>query len=115
MLKRGFPKSCTEGNKIKYYSWLRLKEFAEKESSLEKVLGSKEDFLAYLKKVHDYYTYHPTQRESEEIMEFKGPQSFSDASNTKLILIMGKGGSNGTKNPFLKLKLRKFLELLMPQ
>ena len=60
MITRGFPKGNNQLKRFKYYSWLRLKEFAEKETSLDKVLGSKEDFLAYLKKVHEYYLFHPS-------------------------------------------------------
>ena len=90
MIKRGFPKGNNQLKSFKYYSWLRLKEFAEKESSLEKVLGSNEDFLAYLEKVHEYYRKHPSCLENEGIMEFKGPQTFSDVSNTQLLHYYGK-------------------------
>ena len=90
MIKRGFPKGNNQLKSFKYYSWLRLKEFAEKESSLEKVLGSNEDFLAYLEKVHEYYRKHPSCLENEGMMEFKCPQSYSDVSNTQLLHYYGK-------------------------
>ena len=44
MLRKGFPKACNQENMLRCYSWLRLKEYANEESTLDKVLGSKENF-----------------------------------------------------------------------
>ena len=52
LLQRGFPK-CLAPKRVKYYSWLRLKYYANEVSTIDKVLSSEELFLQLLKKFND--------------------------------------------------------------
>ena len=56
LLQRGFP-NCLTSKRFKYYSWLRLKSFANEVSTIDIVLSSEELFMELLKKVDNYYIY----------------------------------------------------------
>ena len=94
LLKRGFSKfetKLTNSQKFKWYSWLRFKAFATKDSTVENVLLSKDEFLRYLGKVDLHYKWHKSSIDAEGLEESKGPQNFDDIENKTLLHYYGKG------------------------
>ena len=62
--KRGFPTKTT-AFEYQWYYWLRLKELAEKEDSLQEMLEKEELFSSDLMMAHPYYRMQPKCREQE--------------------------------------------------
>lgn len=102
LINQGFPKF--EPLKFKWYSWLRFKFFAERDSNLDNVLSSKEDFMSFLKTLHEFYRGNQICIQPEGVEEFKGPQSYDDINNKELLHYYGKGWYKWYKNPFLSSK-----------
>ena len=85
--ERGFPVK-----KYRYYSFLYLKESAQKNFlSPDDIKSDETLFMDSLDVVNDYFRRHPDQVENQNIVEFSGPQCYADRNNSSRFYYYGNG------------------------
>ena len=85
--ERGFP--CTQ---LKYYSFLHFKIVLKKMGkSVDEIKNDEAAFMDCLQQVNVYFIRHPDVTRSQEIEEFRGPQSYADCHDSTRFHYYGKG------------------------